>query len=151
MWSKKKWVFISFAFLFISTLLMFLLPYYYGISEIDEKVRDYLIQVHKEKNESYFLEHYYGKTLESNEVKDAELEALRSFSKRYGKLDSILFLEGELGLWTLEEGELLIANYIIVADYDEQKKLKYAISFVKVESDLKFYGFKILDDGSMGL
>ena len=145
MLSKKRRVLISLVCLFILTLLVILVSDNDGMDELDKKVRDYLIQVDKEKNESYFIEHLYVKYRESNDVKEEQIEAFRSFFKKYGKLENILVLEGELGSYLLEDGELLIANYIVVADYEKQKKLKYAISFVKVEADLEFYGFSYLD------
>ncbi len=141
----KKWVLISFAFLAVLTSLMYLQPDNDGMGEMDEKVRKFLIQVHKEKNESYFIEHLYDKYRASNDVTEDQIKALRLFLKKIGKLERILVLEGELGSFLLEDGELLIANYIVVADYGQQKKLKYAISFVKVESELQFYGFSYLD------
>jgi len=144
MLSKKKWVFISLAIFSIILLLINLRPYFFGMDEVDNKVRDFLVQVHREDNETYFIEHLFIKYRENKDVEEDQVEALRSFLEKHGKLERILFLEGELVLFTLEEGEFLVANYLVVSDYEKQKKLKFTISFVKVESDFQFYGFSYL-------
>jgi hypothetical protein len=141
MLSKKKWVFISLASISIFILLMNLRPYFFGMDEVDNKVRNFLVQVFRENNEPYFIEHLFIKYRENKDVEEDQIEALRSFLEKHGKLEKILFLKGELVLFTLEEGEFWVAKYLVVADYEKQKKLKYEISFVKVESDFQYYGF----------
>lgn len=143
MLSKNTWVASLLGLILIITSFFF--NNYDEMKEIDEKVRTYLIQVYKESNESYFLGHHYYNNSDKNNDLESELEALRFFLKKYGRLENILFLDGDLKPWVLEEGELLIANYIVVSNYEKQKNLKYAISFVKVESDLKFYGINLLE------
>ncbi len=76
---------------------MNLRPYFFGMDEVDNKVRNFLVQVFRENNEPYFIEHLFIKYRENKDVEEDQIEALRSFLEKHGKLEKILFLKGGIG------------------------------------------------------
>ncbi|WP_444996927.1 hypothetical protein [Aliikangiella sp. IMCC44359] len=106
-------------------------------------VDTFLIKVFTEVDKIYFADKSYAKHRGGN-VMTKHLDGLGNFIREYGILKAIKYSSGEL----IESKELgkavLMANYIVVADFEKKDLVRFGVTLIYFNGEWLFYGFSHL-------